>query len=104
GWTAGAGIETTALADLLGLGPNWSAKLEYLYVDLGSVTARIATGLVPVCNVTCAAPATGSTSFTGTSHVTDQIVRLGLNYKFDFLSPLSAGQARAAAPVLVSGT
>ncbi|MGB6441533.1 MAG: outer membrane protein [Methyloceanibacter sp.] len=28
GWTAGAGIETT-------LGNGWTAKLEYLYVDLG---------------------------------------------------------------------
>ena len=101
GWTLGAGVETTALVDLLGLGPNWSAKLEYLYVDLGSVTARIATGLVPVCNATCAAPVTGSTAFTGTSHVTDQIIRLGLNYKFDLLSP---GQTRTAAPVLASGT
>ena len=28
GWTAGAGVETV-------LSPRWSAKLEYLYVDLG---------------------------------------------------------------------
>jgi outer membrane immunogenic protein len=28
GWTAGLGIE-------IGLAPNWSAKAEYLYVDLG---------------------------------------------------------------------
>jgi outer membrane immunogenic protein len=32
GWAAGAGIE-------YGLGPNWSAKLEYLYMDFGSVTS-----------------------------------------------------------------
>ena len=29
GWTVGAGAE-------VGLGPNWSAKIEYLYVDLAS--------------------------------------------------------------------
>jgi outer membrane immunogenic protein len=27
GWTAGVGVE-------FGLAPNWSAKIEYLYVDL----------------------------------------------------------------------
>ena len=31
GWTAGGGVEWMFL-------PNWSAKLEYLYYDLGSVT------------------------------------------------------------------
>jgi outer membrane immunogenic protein len=29
GWTVGAGIETL-------LAPNWTAKVEYLYMDLGS--------------------------------------------------------------------
>src|SRR5262245_13333596 len=29
GWTAGLGME-------VGFTPNWSAKVEYLYVDLGS--------------------------------------------------------------------
>jgi outer membrane immunogenic protein len=29
GWTAGVGME-------VGLAPNWSAKVEYLYMDLGS--------------------------------------------------------------------
>jgi outer membrane immunogenic protein len=29
GWTAGAGME-------VGFAPNWSAKVEYLYMDLGS--------------------------------------------------------------------
>ena len=33
GWTAGAGIEWAFLA-------NWSAKVEYLYVDLGIVRLR----------------------------------------------------------------
>src|SRR6202050_100267 len=36
GWTAGAGLE-------FAFAPNWTAKAEYLYADLGSVT----------CNVNC---------------------------------------------------
>jgi len=56
GWTAGAGIEYAFLG-------NWSAKLEYLYVDLGSFNAAIA----PVVN---------NVSFK------ENIVRAGLNYRF----------------------
>jgi outer membrane immunogenic protein len=33
GWTAGAGAEYA-------FGNNWSAKIEYLYVDLGTATVR----------------------------------------------------------------
>jgi outer membrane immunogenic protein len=37
GWTAGGGIERKA--DFFGLlGPNWTVRTEYLYVDLGSVS------------------------------------------------------------------
>ena len=43
----------------------------------------IVTGLVPVCATTCANPATGFTTFTSAIHVREQIVRVGLNYKFD---------------------
>ena len=35
GWTIGAGIEAAVAA-------NWTAKVEYLYVDLGSVNCTIA--------------------------------------------------------------
>jgi outer membrane immunogenic protein len=56
GWTAGGGVETK-------LTQNWSAKLEYLYVDLGDKNLYTATGPVNVSY---------------NSH----IVRLGLNYKF----------------------
>jgi len=34
GWTAGLGLE-------YGFTPNWSAKVEYLYMDLGSSTYTI---------------------------------------------------------------
>ena len=62
GWTAGGGVEAL-------LSRNWSAKVEYLYVDLGSFSNTF-TGLGTFT------PATLST------HVTDNIVRAGLNYHF----------------------
>ena len=43
GWTAGVGIETPFT--LLGLlGPNWTTKTEYLYVDLGSTSDNFLRG------------------------------------------------------------
>jgi outer membrane immunogenic protein len=61
GWTAGGGIEW-------GFAPNWSAKVEYLYVglqDAGFVTANLG-------------------PFFNRSNVplNDNIVRAGINYKF----------------------
>lgn len=54
GWTAGVGVE-------VGFTPQWSAKAEYLYVDL----------------------ADRGYSVTGTSNgVESSILRLGLNYRF----------------------
>jgi outer membrane immunogenic protein len=70
GWTVGGGVETSLA--WLGQG-NWSAKLEYLYVDLGSVSN---TFTVPV---TAAAAAY---TFTGSGSIRDHIVRTGLNYRF----------------------
>jgi outer membrane immunogenic protein len=70
GWTAGGGIEWA-------LSHNWSAKVEYLYVKFGSVTAS---GLV-----------TGSTAIPGVAYgnaintsvdLTASIARAGINYKF----------------------
>ncbi len=56
GWTFGAGLEYAFLG-------NWTAKLEYLYVDLGNFNP------LP-------APAVNNISFK------ENIVRVGLNYKF----------------------
>ena len=58
GWTAGAGIEG-ALTD------NLTARIEYLYVDLGNNT----------CSVAC---------FAGSTNVSfkTSMVRAGLDYKF----------------------
>src|SRR6266700_5037879 len=60
GWTAGAGIEGA-------LGGGWSAKLEYLYIDLGKLEQTLST-------------AAGTETFS--SRVTDNIVRVGLNYRW----------------------
>jgi outer membrane immunogenic protein len=74
GWTIGAGVEG-AISD------NWSLKVEYLHVDLGQVSTTFATlhgcfGNAVVCSIQAAG--TGAIS----SRVTDEIVRIGINYKF----------------------
>src|SRR5262249_21772321 len=59
GWAAGAGIEYA-------LSRNWSAKVEYLHVDLGSFN----------CNVNCGGTPADNVSF----H--DHLVRGGINFRF----------------------
>jgi len=59
GWTIGGGIEMSLFG-------NWSAKAEYLYVDLGKFN----------CGVSCGAVASDNVSFT------TNLVRGGLNYRF----------------------
>ena len=56
GWTFGGGVEARFMG-------NWSAKAEYLYADLGSHNAYFF--IVP-----------------HTATLTENIVRVGLNYKF----------------------
>jgi outer membrane immunogenic protein len=58
GWTAGAGLEYAFLH-------NWTAKIEYLYVDLGTVQCSIAD-----CGVSI------DTTFKAS------LIRGGVNYKF----------------------
>jgi outer membrane immunogenic protein len=60
GWTAGAGVEWAFL-------PNWTAKLEYLYVDLGHATCPVSS---------CQGSLPDSVAFN------ENIVRAGINYKF----------------------
>jgi outer membrane immunogenic protein len=75
GWTLGGGIEQAFAG-------NWSVKVEYLYVDLGRVNTTFATS--PTCaggtGLPCLliGPGTGTVS----SRITDNIVRVGINYKF----------------------
>jgi outer membrane immunogenic protein len=72
GWTLGAGVETA-------LSGRWSGKLEYLYMNLGSVGGIIfVPGIFPV-------------SVPVTSDIRDHIIRVGLNYRF------AGGPAAAAA-------
>jgi outer membrane immunogenic protein len=59
GWTVGGGLEVA-------LPGNWSAKAEYLHVDLGRFD----------CGVDCGAAGTDNVS----TH--DNVVRAGLNYHF----------------------
>jgi outer membrane immunogenic protein len=59
GWTVGAGVEWAFLA-------GWSAKIEYLYVDLGTASCDI-----------------GACGAGGRDvDVTTSLVRAGLNYRF----------------------
>jgi outer membrane immunogenic protein len=62
GWTAGAGLE-------FAFAPNWTAKAEYLYADLGSFT----------CTTNCV----GGGAAPLTVKFTDNIVRAGINFKFN---------------------
>jgi outer membrane immunogenic protein len=59
GWTIGAGMEVA-------IAGNWSAKAEYLHVDLGSFSCGLACGLVTPDNVSFRA----------------NLLRGGVNYKF----------------------
>jgi outer membrane immunogenic protein len=63
GWTIGGGIEAH-------LGGNWTAKVEYLYMDLGSISHSAV--------VVNAPPIRGEFN----TDITDHILRVGLNYKF----------------------
>jgi outer membrane immunogenic protein len=74
GWTIGGGVEQRLW------GSNWSAKLEYLYVDLGSVTDTFGVALNPLY-FGVALAAASAMSVTSSYRVTDHIVRVGLNYK-----------------------
>ena len=64
GWTVGGGLEGR-------LTGNWTAKLEYLYADYGTVTGQ---GFLP----TAFPPLRVDFS----SKVTDHVLRVGLNYKW----------------------
>jgi outer membrane immunogenic protein len=59
GWTVGGGLE-------FALSGNWTAKAEYLYVDLGHAG----------CSVDCGLPAGNNVS------LTTNVVRGGINYRF----------------------
>jgi outer membrane immunogenic protein len=68
GWTIGGGVEAA-------LGGHWTGKIEYLYVDLGTVSGG---PFVTPIVAPSGALLTGSFS----SHITDNILRAGVNYRF----------------------
>jgi outer membrane immunogenic protein len=61
GWTVGGGIEAA-------LGANWSAKVEYLYMDFGKHEGSWTLTGLPV--------------ITDSTRLQSNIVRGGLNYRF----------------------
>jgi outer membrane immunogenic protein len=66
GWTVGGGVEASIYH-------NWTAKIEYLYVDLGSVSTT----------ASATAPGLAGADVYSTSvDLRANIVRAGLNYKF----------------------
>ena len=62
GWTAGAGLE-------FAFAPNWTAKAEYLYVDLNNGSCTSACGSQP-------GPAISA-------KFTENVIRAGVNFKFN---------------------
>jgi outer membrane immunogenic protein len=79
GWTFGAGAEVA-------LDHNWSFKVEYLYMDLGNIGGALATATT-VTNA-LNTPSTGLNTVTTTTtaafktRFTDNLVRVGVNYRF----------------------
>ena len=71
GWTIGAGFESCLVG-------NWTGKIEYLHMDFGSVAT------IPTIATDATVAAVLNT------RITDNIVRAGLNYKFDWGGPISA--------------
>jgi len=61
GWAAGAGIEVALLS-------KWSARLEYLHLDLGTKNETFAFAGVPTVN--------------GSIRLNQNLVRVGANYRF----------------------
>src|SRR6266849_7269388 len=82
GWVAGAGVE-------VGLWSNWSAKLEYLHIGINNVAAGAP--IPNVLGVGIAAEGAGCQ---------DNLVRVGLNYRF---GPSSGGGLLTSRPAYAMG-
>jgi outer membrane immunogenic protein len=80
GWTVGAGAEVA-------LDPHWSVKIEYLYMDLGDIGSSGATATTTVNQLNT--PRLDFNTVTTTTltsafntRFTDNILRVGVNYRF----------------------
>lgn len=72
GWTLGGGFEWA-------FAPSWSTKIEYLYYDLGNLTYT----LNPITSTIPAFAGPFSTvGVSSTANIRGNIVRVGMNYKF----------------------
>jgi outer membrane immunogenic protein len=69
GWVVGGGVEW-------GFAPGWSAKVEYNHIDFGSTNITIV-------------PSRGANSFVTSSDTID-LVKAGLNYRFNWGGPVVA--------------
>ncbi len=72
GWAAGGGVEYALPANW----SNWSVKVEYLYYDLGRTTSNLFYQYPP-----------NSSTVTGSIRHNGNIVRAGLNYRFNWWAP-----------------
>jgi outer membrane immunogenic protein len=68
GWTIGTGIEAL-------LTGNWTGRIEYLHVNLGTVSGGPLISQIP-------SSGGGLVAANFSSRVTDNILRFGINYKF----------------------
>jgi hypothetical protein len=75
-----------------GLGGGWTGKVEYLHMDLGSVSGTFMSATT--------FPLRGT--FVATSRVTDEIMRVGVNYRFGCTIDTHAVDARRALVALHS--
>ena len=74
GWTAGGGFEWM-------FAPQWSAKAEYLYYDLGSVT--FSDGQLATINLSCTTCGAGAiVASQSSAKFNGSIARVGINYHF----------------------
>jgi outer membrane immunogenic protein len=81
GWTAGGGVEWM-------FWPNWSAKVEYLYYDLGtaSYSAGVIAPLVQVGVIGAPNPLFAN-FYQARARFNGNIVRAGVNYHFNWGAP-----------------
>lgn len=77
GWTVGAGLEWS-------LSSNWSAMMEYNYMDFGSKPVATFGTISGFCTGACGGPFAFANSTLGVTPIElrIQMVRFGLNYRF----------------------
>jgi len=69
GWTAGIGAEWA-------FAQNWTAKVEYLYVNVGTRTVN--------CSTAACLAANGGAAIPISVGLTENLLRAGVNFKFNF--------------------